>query len=271
MSNYNKQRGFTAIEVAIVVVVVAIIGALGWRLYDGVSNKSSIGNISQREDLDMQPSDLSGIVDLSTIQQTAIADKIDATVDHVELELNKDGGLVYKTQLSDGTVSVYNARTGELVKTSTDEETTSETLPTTFNGGIGFIRALELAKAEKPDSKVFKIELELEGGIIVYSVRFGDKARVDVNAEDGSIVRTKASKADKKAAKEEDKVTRKSERAVEKEAKKAAKSEAKVSERSSDSDDNSNRSASDSKSDSDDDDDSDNNDTDDDSDKRLEN
>ena len=272
MSNFNMQRGFSVIEVVILIAVAGIIGTLGWKFYDTASNKQTVNNVSQREDLDMQPADLDGIVALATIQQSAIAGKTDTTVDHVELELGKDGALVYKAQLSDGTVSIYDARTGDLVRTSTDQEKTNEILPASFDGGIGFAKALEIAKSEKPESKVFKIELELEGGIVVYSVRFGDKARVDVNAEDGSIVRTKASKADKNAAKEESKAAKEAAKAAENEEKKAAQSEAKSDNKKSNSDDNDSQSDSADTDSSDDDDDlsdNDDDDADDDSDSRI--
>jgi hypothetical protein len=277
MSKHSSEKGFTAIEAGILAVAVVLTGVLGWKFYEASTNKQSASNASQIENLDMQTSDLDNITDLAAIRQAATTSNANATVEHIELELNSDSKLVYKVQLSDGTVSVYSAHTGELIKTVSGKERTSEALPSTFNGGIGFARALEIAKANRPDSKVFKIELELESGVVVYSVRFGDKSRVDVNAEDGSIVRTKASTAEKKAAKTEEKANKEERKAAEKTTKqeqKAAEKEIKEVQKSTSSnqrDDRSGNSGSGSRdddsdkadlSDSDDDDDDDDKDDD---------
>jgi uncharacterized membrane protein YkoI len=148
----------------------------------------------------MVPEQLADLVDLNEIKQNAIADKSGVTVVHVELE-QSDDTLVYKAELSDGTVTVYNARTGARLSSKTITEKTSEVLPANVATPISFAKALEVAKAEKPGSKVYKIELELEGGVVVYSVRFTDKARVDVSAQTGAIVRTKAARVETSGAK----------------------------------------------------------------------
>jgi uncharacterized membrane protein YkoI len=196
MIQQNKQSGFSAIEIGVVVLVVGIIGALGWKFYDSATHKATVGNVTEASAVDITPATLTDLKDIATIQETALKDKPGVTVIHVELEQAESGTLVYKAQLSDGTVTVYNARSGAHVKTTKNTEKTTEILPSTFTGGIGFTKAVEVARAEKPTSKVYKIELELEGGVVVYSVRFTDKARVDVNAADGTIVRTKAAKTE---------------------------------------------------------------------------
>lgn len=198
MRNTQMQRGFSMIEVGIIVVVVAVVGLLGWKFYDAQqAKKTPVSNATELSSVDMVPGDLSELADLEMLKKDAIADKQGVTVVHVELEETADG-MVYKAELSDGTVTVYNARTGKRQSSSKVAEKTSENLPTDVVTSISFARALEIAKAEKPNSKVYKIELELEGGLVVYSVRFTDKARVDVNAADGSIVRTKAPKVESK-------------------------------------------------------------------------
>lgn len=198
MRNTQMQRGFSVIEVGIIVVVVAVVGLLGWKFYDAQqAKKATVSNVSEVSSVDMVPGDISELADLDTIKKDAIADKQGVTVVHVELEEMADG-VVYKAELSDGTVMVYNARTGARKSTAKVAEKTSEALPVNVAASVSFARALEIAKAEKPNSKVYKIELELEGGVVVYSVRFTDKARVDVNAADGSIVRTKAARVETK-------------------------------------------------------------------------
>lgn len=209
MRKQNYLSGFSIIEVAIVVVVVAVIGFLGWKFYDTKVNQSQQNNAAEKAAVDMVPEALSDLTDIRTIQQSALADKPGVTVIHVELEQSGDN-LVYKAELSDGTVTVYNARTGSHIRSGTASEKTTEVLPADLSTGISFARALEIARAEKPGSKVYKIELEREAGVLVYSVRFADKARVDVNAQNGSIVRTKAAKVETKE-RQADKATNSSE------------------------------------------------------------
>lgn len=197
MSKHADQRGFTVVEVGIVIAVVVVIGALGWKFYEAKFGGDQVSSVNERSsNIDITPDTLTDLADIEQIQQEAVGDKSGITVVHIELEQKDDGTLVYKVQLSDGTVTVYNAKTGVFVKTVMDSEKTSESLPVNFTSGISFTRALEIARGEKPDSKVYKIELEQEDGIVVYSVRFSDKARVDVNALDGAIVRVKAAKVE---------------------------------------------------------------------------
>lgn len=201
MLKQNTQNGFSVIEVSIVIAVVAIIGALGWKFYDSFSSKTQANNVStDAASVDIKPDTLSDLTEISTIQKDVLTDKPGVIVTHIELEQNTAGNLVYKAQLSDGSVTVYNARTGARIKTTPGTAKSTETLPANFTSGIGFARAVEIARAEKPNSKVYKIELELEGGVVVYSVRFSDKARVDVNFLTGAIVRTKAARTETPAA-----------------------------------------------------------------------
>lgn len=198
MRKQNNQSGFSIVEIAIVVVVVAIVGLLGWKFYDAKFNQAQVDNaVDKANTADIVPEALAEITDIKTIQQSALADKPGVTVVHMELE-QSGSGLVYKAQLSDGTVTVYNARTGAHVRSGVAREKTTEVLPTDLSTGISFAKALEIARAEKPGSKVYKIELEREAGVLVYSVRFSDKARVDVNAQSGAIVRTKAARVEAK-------------------------------------------------------------------------
>lgn len=196
MKKQNDQSGFTIIEVGLIVLVVGLVGLVGWRAYDANFNKPQQNNSLTEEvstEQELLSADLVELAELPVITEAAVQDKPGVTVVHIELEQG-EGGLFYKAQLSDGTVVVFNARTGALVKTLQNTELSDEVLPVAFDAGIGFAKALEIAKAEKPNSKAFKIELELEDGVVVYSVRFTDKARVDVDAKTGAIVRTKAAR-----------------------------------------------------------------------------
>lgn len=198
MRKQDNQSGFSIVEIAIAVVVVAVVGLLGWKFYDAKFNQAQVSNaVDKANAADMVPEALAELADIKTIQQSALADKPGVTVVHMELE-QSGSSLVYKAELSDGTVTVYNARTGAHIRSGVASEKTTEVLPTDLSTGISFAKALEIARAEKPGSKVYKIELEREAGVLVYSVRFSDKARVDVNAQNGAIVRTKAARVETK-------------------------------------------------------------------------
>lgn len=50
-------------------------------------------------------------------------------------------------------------------------------------------QAQAIAQQLHPDVTIVKVELETEDGIQVFSIRFSDGSRVDINAADGSVVR----------------------------------------------------------------------------------
>lgn len=56
-------------------------------------------------------------------------------------------------------------------------------------GSISVDQAKAAAMAVFPDKTFNKVEVELEDGIVVFSVRFADDSRVDVQASDGAVVR----------------------------------------------------------------------------------
>lgn len=89
-------------------------------------------------------------------------------------------------------------RTSAQVASSTQATQTSEsvingikvennvTLPT---GAISFDEAKIIAMGQFPTKTIIKVETELEHGSVVYSFRFSDGSRVDVNVLDGAITR----------------------------------------------------------------------------------
>lgn len=199
MKIMRSDKGFTVVEVAIAVVVVALVSLVGWRVYDANFRQDNQVNRSagQLEEITL-PDDLSGIASIDQIAQSLVAENPDTHLTNVELK-KRELGLLYEITLSNGTVYLIDAATGQRINTSTEDESDhleddDHALPPAFDGGIGFVRARNLALAKKPEGKIIKIQLEVEEGVVVYSVRFSDKARVDVNAKDGSIVRVKPAK-----------------------------------------------------------------------------
>jgi uncharacterized membrane protein YkoI len=66
-----------------------------------------------------------------------------------------------------------------------DNDEDQVTLP---EGSISLEQAKAIAMGVFPNGTIQKVETESEQGMVVFSVRFTDGSRVDVNAADGSIV-----------------------------------------------------------------------------------
>jgi uncharacterized membrane protein YkoI len=113
-----------------------------------------------------------------------------ASITEIEIE-NEHGVVLYKVKFSDGSFRLYDAKTGLAFVDTQDEFETDESVPAGFVAGITLQQAREIAAVQRPDKTITKIELESEEGKVVYSVRFADGGRVDVNATDGSVVRVR--------------------------------------------------------------------------------
>lgn len=197
MNKYN-QKGFAhPVLLLVVIVAVSVVGYAGYYVYNANKDKQLSNSTINNSTQEALPADLGDILPVSTIKETAIGSN-DVTVTGLELK-SKNGALVYEVTLSDGTVVTLNAKTGTTIATAHEEpETGDGQLPADFTAAISFEQARKIAQDKFPDSKIVKIELEQEEGKVVYSVRFDDKARVDVNAANGSVVRTKDPKPEKK-------------------------------------------------------------------------
>lgn len=135
------------------------------------------------------PGDLSGLKSVDEIRAAALVG-LDSSVSISAIELeNEDEGLLYKVKFSNGTFKLFDARTGTMVSKSDLEIDAS--VPADFVAGVTIESARATAQGVFPDKTVVKIELEMEGTVVVYSVRFSDDSRVDVSAVDGSVVRTR--------------------------------------------------------------------------------
>lgn len=197
MSNHDihRQDGFAHLVLILIVVGALLVGSATFiygqqRKDDSLASANNASAVSLTQPL---PTDLLGADRIKTL---AASDKPDLQVRQIELEA-EDGVLLYKVRMSDGSFILYNARSG--VKVTKDSGQSAEVekddgLPNDFVAGISFERARAIALQQKPEGQIRKIELENESGVVVYSVRFTDDARVDVNASDGSIVRTRAAK-----------------------------------------------------------------------------
>lgn len=190
-----KQKGFTAVEGIIIIVIVGIIGFAGWTVLNRSDSDTqlSVDSSEKSELVDELPDDLSFVLPVSEIQTKAESENVDKSVSGIELEF-EDGVVVYVVHFNDGSVVVYDARTGDILQVGDDNDDEIEDedrVPAGFVAGITIQEAIDIAKQQRPSSKLRKVELEVENGMVVYSVRFTDDSRVDVNALNGAIQRLK--------------------------------------------------------------------------------
>ena len=193
-SSKNTQQGFAHIVMIVVVVAVVVLVFLGWRAAsDNADTNLSIDSTSEQTPL---LADLSGVKSIEEIQALAVSQAGDANVVGIELETNDDT-TVYVVHLSDGTRLVFDAKTGEVgVLNDDDDDEIGELkqIPAGFKASISITKAVEIAKTNRPNSTVEKVKFEVEKGVVVYSVRFTDESRVDVNAKTGKVQRLKDEK-----------------------------------------------------------------------------
>lgn len=193
-----NSKGFTLIEIVLVIVVLAIIGLVGWRF---ISNSQKSSNqtqtVSSQDILPDNLSDIKPIEDIMTIAKPEIGER-----KVIQVELNQEGSkLVYEISLGDNNALVYDAKTGEKltlnVKDAENEKDDDgdDLLPAGFVPSVNLQDVLSKAKAEHPGVEVRKIELEVEDGVVVFSARFVDKYRVDIDAKNGTVLRVKSPKS----------------------------------------------------------------------------
>jgi uncharacterized membrane protein YkoI len=189
-TNHKSQTGAVGVLEAIgVVLVVSVIGFGVWRVVNNDSD-SNTPVASQNETSEVLPADLEEALDFAAVQTIAQEQSSSELVSY-ELEY-EDGRLVYKLYFADGVSIRIDALSGQVLGQGTDDnEDTGGAIPVGFVPGITVARAVEIARGQFPDVEVEKVELELEDGGVVYSVRFVNDERVDVSAVDGDILRVK--------------------------------------------------------------------------------
>lgn len=180
---YIKQALFQAPITAIFALsLILLVAVSGYALQSNKQSSSRGETISDKLEV---PADLSGVLSVADMKSKATADiPSGAKIVSVELE-NEDGSIVYKVRFSDGSIRIYNAKTGApIVKTVSDDDSANDA-----NLTVSLQEARNIAAAKRPGQTITKIELETENGVRVYSVRFADGGRVDVNANTGAVVR----------------------------------------------------------------------------------
>jgi len=186
MKQLLKQHHFLYASGAALVVMAAV----GFYAYD--NRQENLARKTIIEDTIELPAQLDGVIGVDQMQTLAAVDApAGTTVTGVEIE-NEHGSVLYKVKFSDGSYRLYDAVTGLPYVGREDEAVEmDESIPAGFVAGISLQQARDIAAAQRPGKTITKIEFDVEEGKVVYSVRFSDDGRVDVNASDGSVVRVK--------------------------------------------------------------------------------
>lgn len=171
--------------------ILALVMLTGTTAYALENRNQSIARQNIIEDTVELPENLEGLISVDQMRTLALNDAPEgSTISQIEVE-NEHGSVLYKVKFSDGSFRLYDAKTGLAFVDTHDEFETDETVPTDFVAGITLQQARNIAEAQRPGKTITKIELETEEGVVVYSVRFADDGRVDVNATDGSVLRVR--------------------------------------------------------------------------------
>jgi uncharacterized membrane protein YkoI len=161
-------------------------------IYAANSRSQSMERQSIIEDVVELPQNLDGLKTLDEMRTLAQKDAPEgATIIKVEVE-NEHGTVLYKVKFSDGSYRLYDAITGLTYVDNSSGLETDESVPAGFVAGITIQQARDIAASQRPGKVITKIELEVEEGKVVYSVRFSDNGRVDIDATNGDVVRVKS-------------------------------------------------------------------------------
>lgn len=174
------------------ILIIAVI-ASAWVYVDKNKTDKSLSRETADPDSTLVETLPDNIIAVEKLKELVTKTEAPGTIiASVRLE-KADGVLYYVVELPNGKQLIFNAQTGAKVTKDIDDDDEQDeaNLPADFAGGIGFAKAQAIAQGQRPSSVIRKVELELEDGKVVYSVRFTDKSRVDVDAKNGTIVRVK--------------------------------------------------------------------------------
>lgn len=190
----TQQQGFAFLTV-LLVLLVATTAAGAYTLVQRRAVEENDIELSRATSL---PTNLGETLTAAKLSELVLAEKPEAVIAAVELE-QEDEGLLYKVVLNDGSVLFYDAKTGAKVNRTAANESLSDDdrLPASFVASINFADAVAKAKATYGDKPIKAVKLEMEDGKVVYSVRFRDGGRVDIDAASGDITRQKSGDDDK--------------------------------------------------------------------------
>jgi prepilin-type N-terminal cleavage/methylation domain-containing protein len=80
----SHQRGFSVVEIIIVVVVLGLIGFIGWRLYDSTKNKST--DMTQTDETSLRAPEVKNNEDLQKAEDFVNNIDLDTTLNTSEID-----------------------------------------------------------------------------------------------------------------------------------------------------------------------------------------
>lgn len=189
MMKINKETGFAHLLVIVLLAVVVVSGS-GYYVYSKNHKdvKSSATPATSTVLAKPLPDDL-----LTTTEVQSLAEKQQPSKAIQGIELDTQGDtLVFRVKLADNSFLLFNAKSGVLISkgNTTEIEAGLDQLPDSLKTAVSFDQARTIALAQKPGGIIRMLKLEKEAGVVVFSVRFTDGSKVDINATTGAIVKT---------------------------------------------------------------------------------
>ena len=203
-----KQKGFSHTEIIIAIAVVGLVGALGTTFYISAtkSNDGQLASVSEEESApEITESSLGDLKSTEDITKSALEGKTGVGVSDMQV-YQKQGKLVYKVSLDDGSEVEIDGKTGEVINRSENESESEDSHKTAdalkIDNIISFSDAVAAATASHAGSSIARVHLRgsEDGKLSVYDVRFNDNARVIINAVSGDVVKLKPATGHKQSS-----------------------------------------------------------------------
>jgi uncharacterized membrane protein YkoI len=174
-----------------IVLGLVVVAGIAWLGISSYQDKQALSSV----DTSLTTLETTPVADLkpvSDILLLATPDLGTATVASVETEV-EEGQTLYKLVLSDGQVLFYNALTGQKVlpkqsaSIEVDDELLKKAALTSDQALLTFADARRLA-GEVRAIGIKKVDLENDGGVIIYKIEFIDEGKLELDARTGKVV-----------------------------------------------------------------------------------
>lgn len=195
----NQEQGFAHLWLMIVAVLVMVSGVgIYVARHNAQPKHNSATELQNTSTIKPLSTNLGGLLTVDKVKQLATEDKPGTSISQVGL-VQTARGPVFHIQLEDGSSLDLDAKTGTKVEDNeVDNNSEGSQLPTGFTPAIDFAKAEQIAQTKVSQGAIMRIQLEVEEGVPTYSVRFSTGARVEINANDGTVVKVDAAKAQAK-------------------------------------------------------------------------
>jgi uncharacterized membrane protein YkoI len=187
------KKNESGIAHLLVIVVLVVLVVVGTGVYVLTNDKPKTANSeTATKELTLAEPLPTDLLSSEKVEALAAVEAPNTGLSGVQLE-RENGVYLYKVTLANGNTLFFNARTGTKVTHAAGATQTADgVIPAGFAPTLTFADARRIALETKPGGVIAKMHLQSEAGKVVYSVRFTDQARVDIDATTGKVVRTKA-------------------------------------------------------------------------------